>query len=132
MATRIKREVFDFLAKNYKTTSPQIDILSGGSDPSKIEAQPKNKKNCVQRWYLSLQGEENPIFSSTTFPQESSKEQRIYRYDWAFGITLIEPFWWEWMEDICKESALAIHVVLEPLRTRQIKTLQRRFQLLQR
>jgi hypothetical protein len=115
MATRIKREVFDFLAKDYTTTTPQVHILSGDFDPSTIQAQPQYKRNFVQRWYLSLQGEENPIFSRTTFTQESSKEQRIYRYDWAFGITVIEPFWWDWMGELCDESALAVHIALEPV-----------------
>jgi hypothetical protein len=116
MATRIKREVIDFLAKDYKSTTPQVEILSGVFDPSKIKAQPQHKENFVQRWYLSLQGEESPVFSRTIFPQENSKEQQhIYRYDWAFGVTVVEPFWWDWMDELRDDgSSLAVHIVLEP------------------
>lgn len=115
MSTRIKRKVFDFLAENYKTTAPKIHILSQDFDPTAIQAQPQHKENFIERWYLSLQGEEHPLFSRTTFPEENSKEQHIYRYDWAFGITVIQSFWWDWMEELCDESAIAIHIVLEPI-----------------
>ncbi|MFA6922058.1 MAG: hypothetical protein WC216_09465 [Gallionella sp.] len=115
MATRIIRDVFDFLAKNYTTTTPEVNILPDGFNPSTVKAQPDHQDSFVQRWYLSLQGEETPLFSQTTLVQDNAKEQRIYRYDWAFGITVIEPFWWDWMAELCDDSSLAIHIALEPV-----------------
>lgn len=115
MAIRIKRKIFDFLAKDYMTTSPHVQILPEGFDTSTIQAQPEDKRNFIQRWYLSLQGDDNPMVSRTTFSQEGKAEQRIYRYDWAFGITVIEGFWWDWMSELCDESSLAVHIILEPI-----------------
>jgi hypothetical protein len=115
MATQIKKKVFDFLVKDYKTTSRHVEILSEEPNPKIIKAQPDDKSNFIQRWYLSLQGEDNPFFSSTTISQESATEQHIYRYDWAFGIAVIKGYWWDWMEELSDESSLAIHVVLEPI-----------------
>ena len=113
MATQIKRKVFDFLAKNYKTSSCNIEILSEEPNPQNIRAQPDDKSNFIQRWYLSLQGEDNPIFSKTVVYQQNPVEQHIYRYDWVFGVALIEPYWWDWMDELEDESALAIHIILE-------------------
>ena len=41
-------------------------------------------------------------------------EETIYSYDWTFGITLIEGFYWDWRKELPDESALAIHLVLKP------------------
>jgi len=115
MATVIKRRVFDFIAKDYGTTSPHVEILPDSFDTFDIQAQPEYKENFIQRWHLSLQGEANPVVSRTTVSQEVATDQLIYRYDWAFGITLIEGFYWDWMGGLCEESSLAVHVVLEPI-----------------
>ncbi len=115
MTTRIKRTVFDFLAKDYTTTTPDVCILPDDFDHTAIKAQPQHKDSFIQRWYLSLQGEDSPLYSRTTLTKKNSTNQRIYRYDWAFGITVIEPFWWDWIGELGNEGALAVHIVLEPL-----------------
>lgn len=112
MTTRIRREIFDFVAKHYQTTRPEIDILEDGFSPAAIEAQPQHHHSFVQRWYLSLQGEDSPLFSNS---EPDAEQLRIYRYDWAFGISLTEPFRWDWMAQLCEDSALAIHVALLPV-----------------
>ncbi|HZR27563.1 MAG TPA: hypothetical protein VFA71_02185 [Terriglobales bacterium] len=114
MAERIKRKIIDFVANDYKTVNRHTEILTEKSDLSKIGAQPENKNNFIQRWYLSLQGEDTPVVSAGAFSHESKAEQRIYRYDWAFGMTLLEGFWWNWQEDLRKENALAVHLLLQP------------------
>ena len=112
MAVRVMRTSFDFLAKNYATSSPQIELLGQNFDRSTVRAQPQCKENFVERWYLSLQGEEAPATSSAQVCEDKSKE-KIYRYDWAFGITLIQGFWWDWQAELCRNEAFAIHVLLD-------------------
>jgi hypothetical protein len=116
MATVIKRRVFDFLAKDYTTTSPHVRILPDAFDAPNIQAQPEYEGNFIQRWHLSLQGEANPVACKTTVSPEGPSDQMIYRYDWAFGITLIDGFYWDWMEELSEESSLAVHVILEPVK----------------
>ena len=111
MTTRIRRETFDFVATDYRTVSPKIEILGEGYDPAAIEAQPEYGDSFVQRWYLSLQGEDAPLFSDSAHPDRP----RIYRYDWAFGISLTASHHWDWMAELCENSALAIHIALIPV-----------------
>lgn len=113
IAVRVSRQDFDFVAKGYKTKEWSTDILSASPDPSKVKAQPNDKNNFVQRWYLSVQGEESPVISSAAVSKAAPTEQHIYRYDWAFGITLIEGFWWDWQAELRDEGAIAIHLLLE-------------------
>jgi hypothetical protein len=112
MATVIKRRVFDFFVKDYATTSSLLGILPDNLKALNLQAQPHYKGNFIQRWQLSLQGETSPIVSRTTVSQKNATGQAIYRYDWAFGMTLIKGFYWDWMEEIC---SVAVHVVLEPI-----------------
>ena len=114
MGTQVKRMCFDFLAKDYTNTAPDVLILTEGFDPAAVKAQPEYEGSFVQRWYLSLQGEVSPQFTRTTTSQKNVSDQHIYRYDWAFGISLIEPFWWNWMEELANEDALAIQILLKP------------------
>ncbi len=115
MAVRIKRRIFDVQVKDYKSASPSIEILTESPSPSKIKAQPHDKHSFVQRWYLSLQGDDSPINSETILSQNDGPNQRIYRYDWAFGITLLDGFWWDWQADLRENSSIAVHLVLEPI-----------------
>lgn len=115
MAVRIKRRIFDVLVKEYKSASPSVEILTESASVSKIKAQPHDKRNFVQRWYLSLQGDDSPITSETILSQNDGSNQHIYRYDWVFGITLIEGFWWDWQADLREDSSVAVHLVLEPI-----------------
>ena len=111
MTTRIRRETFDFVAKDYRTVCPEIEILDQGYDPASIEAQPEYTDSFVQRWYLSLQGEDTPLFSDSAHRDQA----HIYRYDWAFGISLTAHHRWDWMAELCQNSALAIHIALIPV-----------------
>jgi len=114
VATVIQRRTFDFLAKDYRASSRQVKIIRTPTDASGSRAQPKEgATDFAQRWYLSLQGEVHPLASDTVSAGEGSGGQKIYRYDWTFGIALIEGFWWDWMADICKESAIAVHIIIE-------------------
>lgn len=114
MTTQIKRKVFDFLAKNYTSKYPGVQLLSVNPDPViGKEAYPALKgEEFIQRWYLSLQGEDHPVV--TTGAKESGAEQRLVRYDWAFGITVVNGYYWDWVDALCEEGSLAIHIVLEP------------------
>ena len=111
MTTRIRRETFDFVATDYRTASPKIEILGEGHNLAAIEAQPEYTDSFVQRWYLSLQGEDAPLFSDAAQPDRP----HIYRYDWAFGISLTASHRWDWMAELCESSALAIHIALVPV-----------------
>src|SRR5438105_1624401 len=108
----LSRTTFDFLAENYKQAEPRVTILPPTTDYRQLRAQPAHNASFVQRWYLSLQGEQQPLISSMAVAPDGSN-QKIYRYDWAFGMTLIKGFWWDWMAELSKESALAVHIVLE-------------------
>lgn len=114
MTVQIRRRVFDFLARDYYTNMPKVQILP--DDPPSPASQAQLGTKCVMRWYLSIQGEDSPAVSQMVFSQDAAMKQPIYRYDWAFGITLLEGFWWNWQNELPKEgSALAIHVVLQPV-----------------
>lgn len=114
MTVQIRRRVFDFLARDYYTNMPKVQILP--DDPPSPVSQAQLETKCVMRWYLSIQGEDSPAVSQMVFSQDAAMKQPIYRYDWAFGITLLEGFWWNWQNELPKEgSALAIHVVLQPV-----------------
>jgi hypothetical protein len=113
MAARVNRKTFDFLATDYKTVFRRVKILAADSSASGLQAQPEHKANFVQRWYLSLQGDDRPITSEAILSKKTN--QRIYRYDWAFGMTVIKGFWWDWVEDLCKDSALAVHLLMESI-----------------
>jgi hypothetical protein len=113
----------DFVARNYTTTTSDIEIVSGSYEPS--NGQPhvdyipwKKRKAFTLRCYLSLQGEDNPAVPSqrplSPETPAAGTEQTTYRYEWAFGITLIEGFYWNWMKALPDEGAWAIHLVLKP------------------
>jgi hypothetical protein len=115
MATQTKRMVIDFLVKDYKSSTHEVCILADGFNPATVKAQPNCKDNFVLRWYFSLQGEENPQFSETMLMQKDAKDQRIYRYDWAFGISMVQPFAWNWLEELNNDDAITIQILLEPV-----------------
>ena len=113
----------DFVARDYTTTSPAVQIVSGSPESSIGQSHMKytpweKGKAFTLRCYLSLQGEDNPVAPSrrTSSPETpaTGTEQMTYRYEWAFGITLIEGFYWDWMKELPDEGALAIHLVLKP------------------
>jgi hypothetical protein len=112
MAVQIKRQVLDFLAKDYLTNSPEVQLLPNWPPSSKSQAELGTR--CIMRWYLSLQGEDAPFTSQLAFSQDSSAQESIYRYDWAFGITVLKGFYWDWQKELRDENSLTIHVVLEP------------------
>jgi len=114
MSIRVKRTNLDFLVRDYKSAERRIEILPPGSAVSNHRAQPAHPDNFIQRWYLSLTGEDAPLVSKTEVSREKPSEQAVYRYDWAFGITLLEGFWWDWMNELPDESALAVHMALQP------------------
>jgi hypothetical protein len=115
MAVQISRKVIDFFVNNYKEKSRSVTILPSQFDHSKCKARPEagGPSNFIERWYMSLQGEGTPVFSGNEYAQENAAALHIYRYDWAFGITVIEEYWWDWMAELQEESALAVHVALK-------------------
>jgi hypothetical protein len=113
----------DFVARDYATTSRTVQIVSGIPKSSIGESHTnyapwEEGKAFTLRCYLSLQGEDNPVGPSRRLssPQTPAieTEQMTYCYEWAFGITLIEGFYWDWMKELPNEGALAIHLVLKP------------------
>jgi hypothetical protein len=111
MAAKTKRQVIDFLAKDYQTSNPKVQLLSDLTPSSNSQADLGTQ--CVMRWYLSLQGEDAPFISRMVISPNSSIQQTIYRYDWAFGITLLKGYYWNWQKELRNENSLAIHLVLE-------------------
>ncbi len=116
MTVQIRRRVFDFLAKDYQSKTPKVQLLPDGPpSPATPESRAKLGTQCVMRWYLSIQGEDSPVISQMLFSQDAALKQPIYRYDWAFGITVINGYWWNWQKELPDDGALAIHVVLKPM-----------------
>ena len=113
MSVQIRRRVFDFLAQGYRTNTPEVELLPDG--PPSPASQAQLGTECVMRWYLSIQGEDSPAVSQMVCSQDATMKQLIYRYDWAFGITPIEGFYWNWQKELPEEGALALQVVLEPV-----------------
>ncbi|HLJ88538.1 MAG TPA: hypothetical protein VKZ53_17085 [Candidatus Angelobacter sp.] len=125
MTVQIKRACIDFVAENYATTFPIVRIVPSSVESAIGQSQDayalwEREKAFTLRCYLSLQGEDNPAPSSRTpsaHAPATGTEQIAHRYEWAFGITLIKGFYWDWIKELPDESALAIQVVLksEPL-----------------
>ncbi len=112
MTVQSKRQVIDFLAEDYQTNRPKVRVLPHWPPAAKDQAELGTK--CIMRWYVSLQGENAPCTSPLAAVQDTPTPPSIYRYDWAFGIAPLEGFYWDWQKELCEESALAIHLVLEP------------------
>jgi hypothetical protein len=112
MTVQIRRTWFDFAAKDYETTTPKITVFPDGlpAPAGKPLGTP-----FVMRWYLGLDGEDKPSFSSVQATDPSNANQFIYRYDWVFGITLIEGYYWDWLAEMPDGFTLAVHLVLQPL-----------------
>jgi hypothetical protein len=123
MAVQIRRKCFDFVAREYASKHPGVEVVSGtpgasGQQADEGYAQYKKNEAFTLRCYLSLRGEANPVVYSGSQPSPQAfapaADATIYRYDWAFGITLIEGFYWDWMDELQEDGALAIHLVLKP------------------
>jgi len=112
MTVQSKRQVIDFLAEDHQTNNPKVRILQDWPAAAKNLA--GGGTRCIMRWYVSLQGENAPLVSPLAALQDAPAPPSIYRYDWAFGIAPLEGFYWDWQKELCEESALAIHLVLEP------------------
>ena len=123
MAIQVKRMYLDFVARNYTTNYPEFEVISGshksstGQTPAGCASWDKERAFTL-RCYLSLQGEDGPVASSkgpsSSEIPETGTERAAYRYDWAFGITLIEGFYWDWRKELPDDGALAIHIFLKP------------------
>ena len=120
MAVQSKQVCLDLVARNYTSNHAKFKVISG-SHMSSAETAPvawRAEKKFTLRCYFSLQGEDRPVLSSMRLSSEAPATgtgQMIYRYDWSFGITLIEGFYWDWMKELPDDGALAIHLVLKPL-----------------
>jgi hypothetical protein len=122
MTLQVKRSCIDFVAEDYRSTHPNVCIVAqaGGPSTGKVRKDPAKwvkDKTFTLRCYFSLQGEDSPIVSSMLQTSAETVSpgagQNIYRYDWAFGITLIEDFYWDWRKELPDDGALAIHLVLK-------------------
>jgi hypothetical protein len=116
MGTIVKRSVIDFRAKNYAQRNRTVEILDSipvsGNEDKAVDDQRTDKDQFIQRWYLSLQGEDTPMVCCVPNRYAPAKEPIIYRYDWTFGIAIIKGHWWDWQKELPDESAIAIHIVL--------------------
>ena len=108
MALQTLRRVFDFKVLNYRQRERKVELLPEGWSSSTTPDQLGTP--CVFRWYLSLQGEDGP-----TLCNEAAAGNSFYRYDWVFGITVIDGFWWNWQEELRDDSALTVQILLEPI-----------------
>jgi hypothetical protein len=117
MAIRTQRRVLDFRVENYRSDKPKVELLDDEDWQERLEAERAKKKKkkedddpeCVFRWYCSLQGEEHPVTAS-----DPSAREAVYRYDWAFGITVLRGFWWDWQAELRAESTIAVQLLIEP------------------
>jgi hypothetical protein len=104
MAVQVSRKSLDFVALDYTSNKPQVQILPGSEGSESLYKAWKKDKSFTMRCYMSLQGEDAPPLFAT----------QLYRYDWAFGIALVENFYWDWMGELPVNGALAIQLVLQP------------------
>ena len=116
MAVETKRLTLDFVVRAYSAQSPRIEILgrSGSAQPAPWS----RDKAFTMRWYMSLQGEcapmQPPEEPRAAGQSESLPAQIVCRYEWAFGITLLEGFYWDWMDELPETDSLAVHVAVIP------------------
>jgi hypothetical protein len=123
MPVQVKRMYLDFVATDYTTASRDLRIISGRPKSSVEQSDTGyerwvKKKVFTLRCYLSLQGEDSPTAPPDRPPSPETPEigagLTTYRYDWAFGITLLDGFYWNWMKELPDVGALAIHLALMP------------------
>ncbi len=120
MAVQSKRACLDLIARDYTGNHPKWEVISGShtSSAGTVPVAWREEEEFTLRCYFSLQGEDSPVLSSmkpTSETPATGTGQTIYRYDWSFGITLIEGFYWNWMKELPDDGALAIHLVLKPV-----------------
>jgi hypothetical protein len=120
MSTDFKCAQFDFLALDYQTKRPKLKVLKKRGEELKgalpgSYGKVDEEKGFILRWHMSILGECAPVISPTTGSNSAAESPIVYRYDWAFGITCVEGYYWDWQAALCAESALVIQVVLQPL-----------------
>jgi hypothetical protein len=117
MTVQVKRACLDFVVRDYASNEPRITIVpetDGNAAGRPLVKWTKNKEFSL-RCYMSLQGEDAPVASAEDHKaSELPAEHAVYRYDWAFGITPVEGYYWDWMNAFPRNGALAIHLVLKP------------------
>jgi hypothetical protein len=122
MAVQAKRMYLDLVVRDYHSLRPACTIVGGSHFP--LDGPPpayvahEEGGAFTLRCYLSLQGDDTPTaFADGPAPPGASGgqgEQIFCRYDWSFGIALIEKYRWNWMKELPQGTALAVHLVLKP------------------
>jgi hypothetical protein len=112
MTVQVKRASLDFVVHGYDSSDPEVEIVTGAEGSPELVEWEKGKE-CSLRCFLSLQGENAPLPAAVD--ASTPVKPAVYRYDWAFGLTLIKGYYWDWMNEFPDNGALAIHLVLQPL-----------------
>lgn len=121
MSVAVCRRCFDFIAREYQSTDRTVSILAEDDGcPAKDPRQARPdvyphqlaKGEFIQRWHLSLHGEERPFLSESGVAAGRA-DQHVYRYDWAFGFSLLEGYYWDWTNALEEEGGVAVHVALQ-------------------
>lgn len=120
MSIDINCAQFDFLASDFKGNRPKVKILAKGVKKLKGASagsygRINENTDFILRWHVSIQGECAPDISSTEASENGPASPLIYRYDWAFGITLVEGYYWDWQDALCAEGALSIQIIIQPI-----------------
>lgn len=120
MTVQVSRTSLDFVAFEYSSNKPRVELIRPPlADPVEPPYREwKEDRALTLRCYMSLQGEDSPALAAAGPPSAdgsgNSSAPLLCRYDWAFGITLVEGFYWDWMGEFPDNGALAIHLVVEP------------------
>lgn len=130
MAVQTRRRIVEFSVQDYTSSHPiltKLDDRPAHEKPANAVKYVKDK-SCTLRCYMSLQGEDSPLAAA---PQRRASEdapsartpanrtqlsdsETVCRYDWAFGIGLVENYYWDWRSELPQEGAVAVHLVLQP------------------
>jgi hypothetical protein len=108
MSTTYVEKVFDVAVSGEKTKASNARLLSPSDDLKSGE----NALRCI----VGLLGDTEPELVPPSPTYAVDVEQRIYRFDWIFGITVPlgrEPYW-NWQDPLRDENAVVVQVLISP------------------
>ena len=100
--------VFDIALSHEKTNKPEVRLLEPGDA---LLGQEKALR-CV----VGLLGEKEPEVLPVSPSYAVDTDQRVYRYDWVFGISVPlerEPYW-NWQGPLREKSAAVVQLLIAP------------------
>lgn len=117
MSVTYVEQVFDVaLSKEQidgKLTSEHLPrYLAQGVDPVKSLKAGERVLRCI----VGLLGETEPVVIPATGVAAISSEQRLYRYDWIFGISIPpnQELYWDWKKALRSKESFVVQLLIAP------------------